>query len=290
MCPLPFDQTHINPARSFGLPPHNALKSMALVGVGLHSLDELTVIQAGKLLALEATFMEQCSLSTLALNLDRPTVIVVSFEDNSIGEVAEDLAVTMFSATQPIGLIAVNQERQDLHRLMDLAPSAIRKMAHPLSYSETLMHFIYFYENLFSEKFIRSQKNEDTVKQFIQNGLKREKFHTFCSWLRLIRKARESFFPVEWLSDPIWDIMIALALAKLEGRITPVSNIGLEANVPVSTALRKLKEIEAQGFVNRWPDPKDKRREYVELSELGLQKFSEFVEVVWDRCAETGFM
>ena len=263
---------------------------MALVGVGLHSLDQLTVLQAGKLLALEATFVEQCSLSSLVVHLDRPTVIVVSFEDNSIGEVAEDLAVTMFSATQPIGLIAVSQERQDLHRLMDLAPSAIRKMAHPLSYSETLMHFIYYYENLFSEKLIRSQKNDDTIKQFIQNSLKREKFHTFCNWLRLIRKARESFFPVEWLSDPIWDIMIALALAKVEGRITPVSNIGLEANVPVSTALRKLKEIEARGFVNRWPDPKDKRREYVELSELGMQKFSEFVEVVWDRCAETGFM
>ena len=263
---------------------------MALVGVGLHSLDELIVVQAGKLLALEPTFMKQCSLSTLALNLDRPTVIVVSFEDNSIGEVAEDLAVTMFSATQPIGLIAVSQERQDLHKLMDLAPSAIRKMAHPLSYSETLMHFIYFYENLFSKKSTRDPKNDDSIKQSIQNSLKREKFHTFCSWLRLIRKARESFFPVEWLSDPIWDIMIALVLAKLEGRATPVSNLGHEANVPISTALRKVKEIEARGFVNRWPDPKDKRREYVELSELGLQKFSEFVEVVWDQCADTGFM
>lgn len=289
MCPLLFDPTQINSARSFGL-QHTTLNSMALVGVGLRSLDELIVVQAGKLLALEATFMEQRRLSTLVVNLDRPTVIVVSFGDNSIGEVAEDLAVTIFSATQPIGLIAVCQERQDLHMLMDLAPGAIRKMASPLSYSETLMHFIYFYENLFREKFTGSQKNNNNIKQSIQDSLKREKFHTFCSWLCLIRKARESFFPVEWLSDPIWDIMIALVLAKLEGRVTPVSNIGLEANVAVSTALRKLKEIEARGFVNRWPDPKDKRREYVELSELGLQKFSEFVDVVWDKCAETGFM
>lgn len=263
---------------------------MGLVGVGLNSLDELVVVQAGKLLSLEAAFMEQRSISSLVGNLDRPTVIVVSFENNSIGEVAEDLAVTMFSATQPIGLIAVCQERQDIHMLMDLAPGAIRKMTSPLSYSETLMHFIYFNENLFRDKFVRSQKNDDNIKQSIQDSLKREKFHTFCSWLGLIRKARESFFPVEWLSDPIWDIMIALVLAKLEGRVTPVSNIGLEANVPVSTALRKLKEIEVRGYVNRWPDPKDKRREYVELSELGLHKFSEFVDVVWDKCTETGFM
>jgi DNA-binding MarR family transcriptional regulator len=120
--------------------------------------------------------------------------------------------------------------------------------------------------------------------------LKKEKFYTFCHWLSLVRKARQSFFPVEWLSDPMWDIMIALILAKLEGRTTPVSNIGLEANVPVSTALRKLKEIEMRGLINRWPDPSDKRREYVEISEYGLKQFTDYVEFVWDKCSEFGFM
>ena len=263
---------------------------MALVGVGLHSLDQLVLDQAGKLLSLDALFLDRCNLSTLALNLDRPTVMIVSFEDFSIGEVAEDLAVTMFSATQPIGLIAVCQDRQDLHKLMDLAPGAIRKMTHPLSYSETLMHLVYFSKNLFNDKFIRTQKNDESIKDFIQNRLKKEKFYTFCHWLSLVRKARQSFFPVEWLSDPMWDIMIALILAKLEGRTTPVSNIGLEANVPVSTALRKLKEIEMRGLINRWPDPSDKRREYVEISEYGLKQFTDYVEFVWDKCSEFGFM
>jgi hypothetical protein len=263
---------------------------MALVGVGLHSLDQLVVDQAGKLLSLDALFLDRCNLSTLALNLDRPTVMVVSFEDFSIGEVAEDLAVTMFSATQPIGLIAVCQDRQDLHKLMDLAPGAIRKMTHPLSYSETLMHLIFFSENLFTGKIIRNQKIDEPTNELIQNRLKKEKFYTFCHWLGLARKARESFFPVEWLGDPMWDIMIALVLAKLEGRTTPVSNIGLEANVPVSTALRKLKEIEARGLIDRWPDPNDKRREYVEISEYGSKQFTDYVDFVWDQCAEFGFI
>lgn len=263
---------------------------MALVGVGLHSLDELVVVQAGKLLALETSFMEQCSLSSVALKLDRPTVIIVSFDDNSIGEVAEELAVTMFSATQPVGLIVVCQDGQDLDTLLDLAPVAIRKMSHPLSYSETLMHFVYFYENLFINKIPPSKNSNGSVNEFLQNNLKNDKFYTFCNWLGLVRKARGSYFPAEWLSDPIWDIMIALVLAKLAGRKTAVSNIGLEANVPVSTALRKLKDIEARGLINRWQDPSDKRREFVEISDLGLQQFTDYTEFVWEKCSEVGFM
>lgn len=94
------------------------------------------------------------------------------------------------------------------------------------------------------------------------------------------RRAREGIFPEGLFSDPAWDILLSLAHARIEKRSTQVSNIGIEADIPPSTALRRVKDLEIAGLVTRWGDPNDRRREFVQLSDAGLNTFIKYAERV----------
>lgn len=94
------------------------------------------------------------------------------------------------------------------------------------------------------------------------------------------RDARRGVFPDGLFSDPAWDILLSLAQARIEGRTTQASNIGLEAGIPPSTALRRVKDLELSGLVDRWGDPNDRRRDFVQLSDDGLDAFVQYAERV----------
>lgn len=92
------------------------------------------------------------------------------------------------------------------------------------------------------------------------------------------RRARLACFPADLFSDPVWDILLSLANARLDNRPTQASNIGIEAGIPPSTALRRVKDLEIAGLVKRWNDPKDRRRDFVQLSDAGFEAFLQYAE------------
>lgn len=80
------------------------------------------------------------------------------------------------------------------------------------------------------------------------------------------RRLRDSYFPGELFADPVWDILLELTAAKLDGQRVPMSALCAAAGVPATTALRHIHDLESRKMVIRRPDPNDKRRVFVELS------------------------
>jgi DNA-binding MarR family transcriptional regulator len=67
-------------------------------------------------------------------------------------------------------------------------------------------------------------------------------------------------------ADPAWDMVIDLFAAWAEGRRISVSSVCIASGVPRSTALRWVVEMERQGLVRRWPDARDGRRTFIEIT------------------------
>ena len=58
-------------------------------------------------------------------------------------------------------------------------------------------------------------------------------------------------------SDPVWAMVLELCAARLEGRELSVTSLCLASGLPVTTALRRLDELERDGKITRNPDRTD---------------------------------
>lgn len=81
------------------------------------------------------------------------------------------------------------------------------------------------------------------------------------------RGLRSRFFPSELFADPAWDILLDLTRAKLENQQVSVSSVCIAASVPMSTALRWVRQMTDAGLLRRWTDPKDRRRDLIALTD-----------------------
>ena len=66
-------------------------------------------------------------------------------------------------------------------------------------------------------------------------------------------------------SDPVWAMVLELCAARLDGRELSVTSLCLASGLPVTTALRRLDELERDGRIKRNPDRADRRRVFVAL-------------------------
>lgn len=83
---------------------------------------------------------------------------------------------------------------------------------------------------------------------------------------------RETHFEDLPFHEPGWEILLDLYIAHVEGRRLHVTAIGLDGKIPVATLLRWLLLLQKSGLVSREPDPRDKRRVWVTLTEAGIQR------------------
>lgn len=72
--------------------------------------------------------------------------------------------------------------------------------------------------------------------------------------------------------DPAWSMMLELYGAELLSLPMPVSSLCIAAETPATTALRRLAELESAGLVERRPDPKDRRRVFIALTDEGRER------------------
>jgi DNA-binding MarR family transcriptional regulator len=85
---------------------------------------------------------------------------------------------------------------------------------------------------------------------------------------RARRKRQRHFAMLERdFGEPVWDVMLDLFIAGREKRRVSVSSACIAADVPPTTALRWIQHMEEQAVVVREPDPTDRRRTYLRLSE-----------------------
>jgi DNA-binding MarR family transcriptional regulator len=89
-----------------------------------------------------------------------------------------------------------------------------------------------------------------------------------------LRAHRRSVFGPALFGEPSWDILLELFDAHLKGRSECVSSLCIASGVPGTTALRRIGDLEREGFIIRSADPKDRRRFYLELTEKGVDAMS----------------
>jgi FixJ family two-component response regulator len=101
-----------------------------------------------------------------------------------------------------------------------------------------------------------------------------------ASTLRLIigsRTLRARYFPGDLFADPAWDILLDLTRAALEKQQVSVSSVCIAASVPMSTALRWVRQMTDAGLLRRWTDPKDRRRDLIALTEQSASYMRDYL-------------
>jgi hypothetical protein len=95
-----------------------------------------------------------------------------------------------------------------------------------------------------------------------------------------IRREREKHLPADLFADPVWDMLLDLSLARMEGRPVSVSSLCIAAHVPASTGLRWIRSLTAAGLFVRTPDASDARRHWMSLSDEGWQAMTAYFAAV----------
>jgi hypothetical protein len=86
------------------------------------------------------------------------------------------------------------------------------------------------------------------------------------------RQRRSAAFGADLFADPVWDMMLDLLAARLEGRAVRTSSLCIAAGVPSTTALRWIRELTERGLFVRVPDPLDRRGILIQLSDAAAER------------------
>ncbi|MGI8397564.1 response regulator [Agrobacterium deltaense] len=80
------------------------------------------------------------------------------------------------------------------------------------------------------------------------------------------RDIKTRYFTDRLFVDPAWHMLLDLMENNLLERNVSVSSLYIASGVASATASRRLEEMEEAGLVERWLDPNDKRRQFVQLT------------------------
>jgi hypothetical protein len=85
----------------------------------------------------------------------------------------------------------------------------------------------------------------------------------------------------EWgdlFADPAWDMLLDLFVADGTGKPVSISSACIGSCVPTTTGLRWVSLLERRGLLVRKPDPDDRRRSLVSLSEEARKKMQRWLQ------------
>lgn len=90
-------------------------------------------------------------------------------------------------------------------------------------------------------------------------------------------KERAAAFGRDLVGSPAWDMLLELLDARLRGQSVSVSSLCIAASAPATTALRRIDDLVAGGFARRRPDPGDRRRVFIELTDEAVMRLDRFL-------------
>lgn len=82
---------------------------------------------------------------------------------------------------------------------------------------------------------------------------------------------------VDLFGEPSWDMLLDLFIAQGRQRPVSVSSACIASSTPQSTALRYVGLLEKAGLIRRAKDPRDGRRQYLELTEAGFNSMQAYL-------------
>ena len=101
--------------------------------------------------------------------------------------------------------------------------------------------------------------------------------------IKMLRTIRSEFLPHGGLGEPIWDMLLALYIARGEGYQLTISSLCIESGVPPTTALRWVDRLVETGQAAKTAHPTDGRCTYVEGNPDVLGKLRAFLERAWTK-------
>ncbi len=112
-----------------------------------------------------------------------------------------------------------------------------------------------------------------------------EDLQALAALIMKTRQNRSKFFDPQIMSGPAWDILIDLTAAGLKGEAVPISSACASTEVPISTALRHVKQLVAAGLIKKVSDQTDRRRTLLELEPQTLQQMTRYLASSWESMA-----
>jgi DNA-binding transcriptional ArsR family regulator len=94
------------------------------------------------------------------------------------------------------------------------------------------------------------------------------------------RQQRNRFFNGELLCDPVWDMLLDLAVATAEFRQISVTSLCIASRVPPTTALRWIGVMTEHGLVRRIEDTQDRRRAFIALTDKARGAIARYFEAL----------
>ena len=86
-------------------------------------------------------------------------------------------------------------------------------------------------------------------------------------------------------TDATWNMLAELLRSRITRRRISVTSLCLASRGPVTSALRRLDQLLADGLVTYNLDPQDRRRKYIELTAEGANRVQAVVRGVAQRWA-----
>lgn len=102
------------------------------------------------------------------------------------------------------------------------------------------------------------------------------------------RRERDKVFGSALFLTPAWDILLDLYINHAQGRVECVSGVCVASSAPATTVSRWIGLLEKEGLLDRWADPRDKRRTLLALSLEGLQKMERALDASAQSDAKLG--
>ena len=106
--------------------------------------------------------------------------------------------------------------------------------------------------------------------------------HGLCMKIIKSQQSRTKFLDPSLINETDWGILLDLAVAELRGERVTTSGAYAAAQVPLSTAVRHVKQLIDAGLVRRVGDPKDKRRTFLELQPQASDMMNGYLRASWE--------
>jgi DNA-binding MarR family transcriptional regulator len=93
-----------------------------------------------------------------------------------------------------------------------------------------------------------------------------------------LRRRRERLFTTSLFSEPAWDLLLDLFASEKAGKPVSITSACIAAAVPNTTAVRCLQQLEQRGVLFREPDPLDRRRTNIRLTNTCISAMESLFE------------
>lgn len=92
-----------------------------------------------------------------------------------------------------------------------------------------------------------------------------------------LRRARAPALPTSLLGEPAWDLLLDLFVHEAQGKMISTSSACIASGVPMTTALRYIKLLEAQELIQAVQNRSDERVRLLKLSPKGQQIMTDYL-------------